>query len=112
MADREFKGVGGFVQFDVDEREVNNQTVRDVTIRALGAEGPLIRVTVWEEHSGTPIERGDLVFIDGPYEERYVDGKDKPYLNMSATNLVVISPNAKAEPTVANKKAKSKSKSF
>lgn len=112
MADRDFKGVGGFVQFDVEEREANNQTVRDVTIRALGAEGPLVRITVWPEHDENPIEKGDLVFIDGPYEERYVDGRDTPYLNMSATNLVVLNAAPKAEPKVANKRGSKKDKSF
>lgn len=112
MAEKEFKSVGGFVQFEVDERPVSNQTVRDVTIRHLGAEGPLIRITVWPEHDDTEIDRGDLIFVDGPYEERVVqtDNGKTTYRNMSATNLVVLSSAPKAEKKVANKKPKASAK--
>lgn len=110
VADKDFKGLGGFVQFDVDTREVGNQEVRDVTIRQIGEAGALIRITVWPEHDAdeVPIQRGDLIFVDGPFEQRVVDtdSGQKVYLNASATSLVVIPPAPKAEKKVANQKPK------
>ncbi len=97
----------GFVQFDVDERDVSGQTVRDVTIRTPGADGKLVRVTVWPEFSDTAIEKGDFVAVDGVFEARTVG--DKTYLNMSAKSLLVQKSASKADPEVANKPKKGKS---
>lgn len=114
MANKEFKGIAGFVQFDVDTRDVNNQEVRDVTIRAFGEAGPLVRITVWPEHDADEvvIERGDVVFVDGPFEKRVVptDDGQREYLNISASMLAVLPGAPKAEKEVANRKPKAKAK--
>lgn len=109
---KEFKGAGGFVQFPVEERDVNGQTVRDVTIRALGSEGPYIRITVWPEFSHVDIEQGDLVFLDGPFEAREgqsKDGEKRVYLNMSTSgSLVVFKSEEKQERGTTRKSGGSK----
>lgn len=110
---KEFKGAGGFVQFPVEERDVNGQTVRDVTIRALGSDGPYIRITVWPEFADTDVEEGDLVFVDGPFEAREgqtKSGEKRVYLNMSAKSLVVIKGETREERGTTKKAASSTSK--
>lgn len=109
---KEFKGAGGFVQFDPEEREVNGQTVRDVTIRSLGSEGAYIRITVWQEWENLEIEKGDLVFVDGPFEAREgqtKDGEKRVYLNMSGKSLKVFKPD---QPTETGTTKKTKTKAF
>lgn len=109
---KEFKSAGGFVQFDPEERDVNGQTVRDVTIRSLGSEGAYIRITVWEEWEGLDIEKGDLVFVDGPFEAREgqnKDGEKRVYLNMSGKSLKVFKPD---QPTETGTTKKTKTKAF
>lgn len=111
---KEFKGTGGFVQFPVEERDVNGQTVRDVTIRALGSEGSYIRITVWEEWADTDIDEGDLVFIDGPFEAREgqtKDGEKRIYLNMSAKSLKVFKADSPSD-RGTTKKSGAKTKAF
>lgn len=109
---KEFKGAGGFVQFPVEEREVNGQTVRDVTIRALGSEGPYIKITVWPEYDHVDIAEGDLVFLDGPFEAREgqsKSGEKRIYLNMSTSNsLKVFKPEEKQERGTTKKSSGSK----
>lgn len=113
---KEYKTVIGFVQFPVEEREAAGQTVRDVTIRAAGSEGPYVRATVWEELADVAVEEGDFVAIDGPFEARIVDAKDggqKTYLNISARRLVVLGHEApRAEREVKAKGKKSRKSSF
>lgn len=98
----------GFVQFDVEEREAAGQTVRDVTIRTPGAEGSLIRLTVWPEFEDTPIEKGDFVAADGPFEAR--EYNNKTYLNLNVRTLAVIPQVERAETEVVNKKTSGKGK--
>lgn len=112
---KEFKGAGGFVQFPVEERDVNGQTVRDVTIRSLGSEGAYIRITVWEEWNETDIDEGDLVFIDGPFEAREgqtKDGEKRVYLNMSAKSLKVFKADSPSDRGTTKKASGSKAKAF
>lgn len=105
----EYATEAGFVQFPVDEREIpSGQVVRDVTIRARGVDGPLLRITVWPEFDGTEINEGDFVAVDGEYTERIVgEGKDtKTYRNINAKKLAVTPAAPKAEREVVNKKSK------
>jgi single-stranded DNA-binding protein len=116
MAAKEFKGAGGFVQFPVEERDVNGQTVRDVTIRALGSDGAYIRITVWEEWADLDIDEGDLVFIDGPFEAREGqtrEGEKRVYLNMSTSkSLKVFKSDTPSSTGVTKKESTSKAKAF
>lgn len=110
MADSEYATVVGFVQFDVDEREVNGQTIRDITVKTPGTEGKLVRVTVWPEYAGVDIERGDFVAADGTVTVREHNGKE--YTNLNAKSLAVIPGAAKAERGVVQKPAKKIARSF
>lgn len=106
MADKTYATAVGFVQFDIDERDVSGQTVRDVTIRTPGTPssggGALVKVTLWPEFATTDIEKGDFVAVDGTLEVRTVG--DKTYLNLNASNLAVTTPAQKIDREVVNKK--------
>lgn len=109
MADDAIYGsAAGFIQFDVEEREANGATVRDATIRSL-ATGDLLRITIWPEHEGVELEKGDFIAVDGKVTIREVE--DKTYVNMSAFNLVRFAPEARAESEVVTKKSSGKGKS-
>lgn len=114
MADKNYRTIVGFVQFDVEERKVSNATVRDVTVRAAGSEGPLVSVTVWPEYADHEIQRGDFVAIDGDLQVRVgqtSSGEKREFLNLSASKIYrngeLLTPK---EREVVNRKAKSKGK--
>ena len=112
-----FRTVLGFVQFPVEEREAAGQTVRDVTIRQVGSEGPYIRITLWPEFAETAIEEGDFVAIDGPFEVRIVDTDDgqKQYLNVSAGRVAVLgheAPRTEREVKSKSRGTRSRKSSF
>lgn len=106
----------GFVQFPVEDRELpSGQAVRDVTIRTLGLDAPLVRVTVWPEFEDVDINEGDFIAIDGEYTERVAQngaGENRTYRNMSAKRIAVTPAAAKAEPEVVNKKKAGSKGSF
>jgi hypothetical protein len=115
MADKDYKSVAGFIQFDPEEREVNGQTIRDVTIRALGSECPYIKVTVWEEFADIELERGQFLAVDGAFEARVAPNKagvQTTYLNISAKSIVVLEPVARGEASVVTKKKATKERAF
>lgn len=100
----------GFVQFPVDEREANNDKVRDVTIRTPGTKaaggGALVRVTLWPQFKDVAVEEGDFIAVDGTLEARTVGVGEaaKTYLNMNAKRLKVFGQDAPAEREVVGKK--------
>ena len=109
MADDAIYGsAAGFIQFDVEEREANGATVRDITIRSI-ATGDLLRITVWPELAGVELEKGDFVAVDGKVTIREVE--DKTYVNMSAFNIVRFAPEAREEAEVVKKSSGSAAKS-
>ncbi len=93
MADnKEYRTITGFIQFDPEYRDVDslNLTVRDFTVRNAGAEGDLIRVTVFPEFDDAEFERGDFVAIDGPFDKRIAQSKGgdkREYLNLRASRV-------------------------
>jgi hypothetical protein len=104
VADKEYRTVAGFVQFDVESAEVNNQTIRRAVVQATGSEGTLVTVTLWPEFEDVEIEKGDFVVANGSFEAR--DGKNgKTYLNLSAFRLIVQKPVEKGEPDVVKKES-------
>ena len=107
MADKEYKTVTGFVQFDVETAEVNNQEIRRVTVQAAGSEGPLVTVTVWPEFDNIEINKGDFLAANGTFEAR--EGKGgKVFLNLSASRLVVLPGADKSEAGVVKKETDGK----
>lgn len=108
MADEVIYGSSaGFVQFPVEERELDaGQTVRDVTIRSL-ATGELLRITLWPDFEDTEVSEGDFVAVDGKVTFRTVG--DTTYTNMSARKVAVVPA---AEPKEREVVKKSKRKSF
>lgn len=101
----------GFIQFDPVTREANGQTVVDYTIKAPGAEGQLIRVTVWPELQ-VDAKRGDFLAADGKltissYEK---DGERRQSIQISAKSLIVLPGVTAAAREVVNKGSQNASK--
>lgn len=114
MADTVYASADGFVQFDPRTREVNNQTVRDVTIKSTGAQ-KLIGITLWPEWDDVEINKGDFVAVDGSYTVRTVQGDDggtKEYHNISAGSLAVLPGLKKRESEVVRPAANKSKPSF
>jgi hypothetical protein len=88
LSDTLYRTVSGFVQFDVNERDVNGRTVRDFLVQQTGSEGKNIRVTLWPEFADVAIEKGDLVFATGKFTTPNIKGKT--YLNLSANRIAVV----------------------
>lgn len=104
MSDQ-YPGAAGFVQqFGADKpavttREVNNQTIREFTIKALGSQ-KLIKVTLWPEFAGTEINAGDFVAVEGKMTVNEKNGVT--YFNLSASKLAKGVSCAKADRQVVN----------
>lgn len=107
MADK-YASVAGFVQKfgdkpAVEEREANNQTVRQFVVKALGSQ-KLIRITVWPEFASTGITAGDFVAVDGKFS--VTQGKNGgEFYGVSASTLFVASGATKAAREVVNQNA-------
>lgn len=94
VADKEYVTAVGFVQFEVKEREANNQTVRDVVIKTPGSSS-YVRITVWPEFESTIINRGDFIAVDGVFTRsswQDDEGAKKESLNISARTIAVVAP--------------------
>lgn len=101
-----YVSASGFVQFEPAEREANGQTVIDYTIKTPGPEGTLVRITVWPELQGTPIEQGDFLAVDGKLTVSSFTGRDgvsRQSVQISASNLAVVPSIKAAERKVVNK---------
>lgn len=100
----EYKAFAGFIQFDPNERETpSKQTLRDVVIQPIGygsKEIPSVRVTVWPEHAGVNLSKGDFIAVQGKFTTANVKGKT--YFNLSASQLAVLAAGEKAEAEVEN----------
>lgn len=95
-----YNTIAGFVQFDPNERDVNGQSVRDIVVQSVGSGGKNVRITLWPEFGNTSVKKGDFVAAQGKFTEANVSGKT--YYNLSAGDLVVLTPSVKAERDVVN----------
>lgn len=106
MADNNpWKTVSGFVQWEPKDGEAAGKKVRWATIRQTGSRGSLIRLTVWPSHKDVEINEGDLLYAEGPFTTREVEGDDgnvRKYLNLSAQNLVRFAGNKGKKADVDN----------
>jgi hypothetical protein len=94
----EYAVAAGIIQFDPIEREAAGQDIRDITIKAIGSQ-KLIKVTLWPEFEGTDVKKGDFVVADGKFTTslgQAKDGSQREYLNLSASQLVVVPAAEKA----------------
>lgn len=93
MADKQYAGVAGIVQFDPKTREANGKTVTDIAVRAAGSQ-KLVNITVWPEYQlAAPIKKGDGIIADGSFEQRTYqaqDGSTRESLQLNPMSLVVI----------------------
>lgn len=74
--------------------------MRDILVQAVGSGGKNVRITVWPEHGEKELAKGDLVAAQGKFTTNNVDGKQ--YLNLSASDLIVIPNPGKATEEVEN----------
>jgi len=102
MAD--YASAFGFVQFDPVEREANGQNVIDYTIKTPGAEGALVRITVWPELQGDKIEKGDFLAVDGKLtlSSYQKDGETRQSIQISAKSLATLTGRKQADREVVN----------
>lgn len=103
----EYASAAGFVQFDVNDKEANGQDIREFTIRAVGTQ-KLVKVTLWPEFAHVPVEKGYFVAVDGKFTQslgQAPDGSPREYLNLSASNIVSIPGEERAEREVVKKGA-------
>ena len=89
MSDVQYRSFLGMVQFDPITREAAGQDVRNVTIRQVGMkdQAQLVSITLWPNHDGTQVAKGDLIFVDGKFQvNKGKDGEGNPrtYFNISA----------------------------
>lgn len=106
MADAEYRTVAGFVQFDVETTEANNQQIRRIVVQSTGSEGSNVTVTLWPEWDDVEVNRGDFVVANGKFEVRPSNKDDRVFLNMTAARLIVL-PSAEKQDTGTTKKEKS-----
>lgn len=84
--------IAGIVQFDPRTRTAGDKQVRDVVIRAIG-NNKNYSVTIWPEKSNIPVNKGDVLFVDGKLSQSVGQnkaGEQVTYNNLSATAIVRI----------------------
>jgi hypothetical protein len=112
----DYATIVGFVQFPVNERELDTGTVRDITVRPQGVDAPLIRGTLWPELADVEVDEGDFVAFDGEYTERPGQGADGGKTLYRNVNIRKINVNGKnyiaPKRGVANPKSRTKTKAF
>lgn len=77
------------VQFPPEEREVNEQTVRSVSVRCTATQAK-IGATVWPNLADVPIEEGDLLVLEGKATRTTKtgdDGETRTYNNLSVNGI-------------------------
>lgn len=95
----EFDTYMGFVQFDVNAREVSGQKIRDFVIKPKGSDKSL-RITLWPEWAGATVAKDDFVVVEGKVKTNVSGGKT--YYNLNPTRFVNLGHQAKGTDEVAN----------
>jgi hypothetical protein len=89
----DYVSVVGFVQFDPQEREVNNKPIRNVTIQNAGGSpsNQNVNLTLWDQFKDVPVERGSAILANGQLTSREAtkDGKTVTYYGVSVKRLLV-----------------------
>lgn len=105
---KQYGVVMGTVQFDPKrERQVNGQTVCDVTIKAanlsLDEQGrqKLVSITIWPEFAGAwaNVKKGDFVVADGEIRTsvgQAEDGSQRVYINWSPSAISLLPAEVRA----------------
>lgn len=89
-----YRTVAGFVQFPPEKRVAGStgKTVRNVQIENL-SNGNRVAVTLWPDHDGVKVEKGDLMFASGKFTTsagQNKEGDAVTYYNLSANNVAVV----------------------
>lgn len=118
MPDKEYATVAGFVQFDPQWREWEDNEILGITVQSLGSQD-LVNISIWpefDEEVRQDIERGDFVAVNGTVKFNEFTGDDgakRESVNVSASRLAVLKPVDKTEtntpaPTRTKKRGKAK----
>jgi hypothetical protein len=84
--------VAGFIQYDPEYRQANDQPVRDIKVRAIGSQA-MVRITVWPELDHVPLVKGDFVAVEGRCRKTTraaEDGSVKEYFDVDAQSLARV----------------------
>lgn len=95
MADKVYRSVVGSIQFDPKESEAAGKPVRNIVVKATGFKEQAVSVsaTVWPEHAGVALKKGDVVFLEGSYTQNKgtkQDGSPVVYHNLSVSRIGVL----------------------
>lgn len=82
-----YRSFAGFVQFDPSERQVGENTVRNVRIQAVNTD-KIVDVTLWDSHDDIVVNKNDFIFVQGKFTTR--ESGDNTYYNLSASQLIVL----------------------
>lgn len=95
MAEKVYRTVIGVVQFDPQDGEAAGKSIRNIVLRQVGFKEQSVNVyvTVWPSHEDMEIERGDVLIVEGPYNQgkgKTKDGSPRVYHNISATRIAKL----------------------
>ena len=95
----EYGSAAGFIQFPVNEKEVNGQDIREFVIRAVGSQ-KMIKITLWPEWEDVVVDEGDFVAVDGKYEVSLGQGRDgsqREFVQITPYKIVVTKGETRKE---------------
>ena len=89
MAEGKYMSKLVVVQFDPEERDVQDQKVRSVTVRDTASQAK-INATVWANFKDVEIEKGDVLVIEGKGSQttKETDEGTKTYNNFSVNGIL------------------------
>jgi hypothetical protein len=83
------------VAFEPREAEAAGQTVRNISVTQTGFGPTAVRVgaTLWPSHAHVKVNQGDVVTLEGSYNQRTTTdsdtGEERKFHNISVTRILV-----------------------
>ena len=95
MADKVYRTFHGIVQFDPRDGQAAGQDVRNIALRAAGLKEQAIMVsaTLWPSHDHIKVEKGDLVTVEGSYQQNKGTNKNGDQVVYHNLSVIAISVN-------------------
>ena len=92
MAEGKWVTMTGIVQFDPEQKTVNNKEITEFTMRLATPAQTKVKVSVWPNFLlNKEVEKGDFIAVDGKLTQNQAErnGELVVYNNLSPTNLIV-----------------------
>lgn len=102
----EYKLVVGRIQFDVQEGNAGGKTVRRLPVKVAGPQQTMVTVTLWPEHAGVVVNKGDFIMAEGKFSSKVAqkkDGSEGTFYDLSATDVTVLPAAPKSTREVVNR---------